>query len=29
MFRIARITGRDEDFLVMNFIKGGRDHDAV
>lgn len=29
MFRIARIMGRDEDFLVMNFIKGGRDHDAV
>lgn len=29
MFRIARIMGRDEDFLVMNFIKGGRDHDVV
>ncbi|WP_395675532.1 hypothetical protein [Inquilinus sp.] len=29
MFRIARIMGRDEDFLVMNFIKGGRDRDVV
>ena len=29
LFRIARAMGRDEDFLVMNFIKGGRDRDIV
>jgi intracellular multiplication protein IcmO len=29
LFRIARAMGRDEDFLVMNFIKGGRDRDVV